>query len=53
MVAKVIALYVWDTRSQWPPAEATPAPAVRPTPDPTPEPVDDADAAGVHEVRTI
>ena len=53
MVAKVIVLYVWDTRSQWPPAEATPVPAVRPTPGPTPEPVDDVDTVGVHEVRSV
>jgi len=53
MVAKVVALYVWDTRSRWPPAEVTPVPAARPTPGPTPEPVDQPDAAGVHEVRSI
>jgi predicted PurR-regulated permease PerM len=60
MVGKVIALYVWDTRSQWPPAEAPPeaspeaAPErIAPPPGLGPEPMDDGAATGVHEARSI
>jgi predicted PurR-regulated permease PerM len=53
MVAKVVALYVWDTRSQWPPAAAVPARQVPPPTAAEPSRLDSDEEAGVHEARSV